>query len=229
MLEHGRMDAARQLAQLLQRAGELVARARDTQLLGLPGRGGCRPRSAAAGSPPRRAAAARRRAGCARAAGARRRRPRRGAGASPAPRRAALRSSSRSFSSAIAAAARDDLDQLRILVERGVVDQRAAVEHRVGAACRRRHGDRRAGGVGVGVRVPIGHDEALVAGRLRQAELELRPAHRPDLPEQVAPPRRARAASAAGRRGTPPGRAGATAPRATAGPAASPRAASPRT
>ena len=88
VIERGRMDAARQLAQLLERVGELVARARPRAARPGRGRAGCRSGSSAAAAPARRAAAGRRRAGRARACGARRRRPRRCAGATPAPRRA---------------------------------------------------------------------------------------------------------------------------------------------
>ena len=72
----------------------------------------------------RRAAAGRRRGGCAPGAGARRRSPRRSARARPAPRRAAPRPPhAGARSRAPCAAAADGLDELGVVVERGVVDE----------------------------------------------------------------------------------------------------------
>ena len=86
--EHGRMDAARELAQLGQaRSAAPPARGRAARRARRRRPPGPAPCAAAARAP--RAATARRRGGRARAGGARRRRPRRSARATPAARRAA--------------------------------------------------------------------------------------------------------------------------------------------
>ena len=77
--EDRRMDAARQLAQLLEPLRELILRRGQQSRARPPDPSPASRRPSAGRAPPRRAAAARRRAGCARAAGAPRRRPRRSA------------------------------------------------------------------------------------------------------------------------------------------------------
>ena len=99
--EHRRMDAAGELAQLLERLGELLAGALErlarARVVGLAGAG----REPQVERRARRAAAARRRAGCARAGGARRRRPRRsGRARRRAPSRACAFASAWAASSA---------------------------------------------------------------------------------------------------------------------------------
>ena len=90
VLEDRGVDAAGQLAQLLERMGELGARGRD-DLLGRRRSPRTATAAGAAAARSRPAAAARRRAGCAPAAAARRHPPRPGARATPAARPAAPR------------------------------------------------------------------------------------------------------------------------------------------
>ena len=82
--QHRRVDPARELAQLLERVGELLAAPRRGSPPRPPGRRDLRLARASARGRARRAAAARRRGGSARAAAAPRRRPRRSARATRA-------------------------------------------------------------------------------------------------------------------------------------------------
>ena len=107
----------------------------------------------------------------------------------------------------------DRLDELRVVVERGVVDQRrdalaVALDGRdrpVAAGGGQR--DCCSGGVGVGLvlRQPVRDDEPGIAERPRQRRLQVAGAHRARARGTARRGRRAPAATAAGRRGTPPG------------------------
>ena len=145
------MDAARQLAQLVERLRELGARRSSPAPRRPRDRGGCRPGSAAAAARSRPAAAARRRAGRARAGGARRR-----PAATTLPRGLRLVVSSWCLERD-RCRCRDGLDQVRVLVERAVVDERRrrrTPAHRTAGARRQATGSPSASAYAPGARRP---------------------------------------------------------------------------